>query len=294
MVFVESATSQCIKDGDPAFYVPFSSGVYEIVAGETWCETIYPTNFGFVSATCPDLDTFCVDVTDQLGWPIVFDAAPFILDAGFYTTKQICITAPCDVTVGQTNVLTAIMAYCDADLDCRPDAGDCEDPNVYGGTNYYSTTTKSFEVVASPPALYILQDTLYLVAQGQTAAYVPFAICNGDPCAPPTDFSYQITSLGVVGGGFPQGGSVLVDGGTCEDVYAVVDAGAASVCDYDELTIIAWDTATGTVYDTCVQVIHVIEPVAVPMFNSLWVTILVLAMILAAAVILRRRAASRA
>jgi hypothetical protein len=60
------------------------------------------------------------------------------------------------------------------------------------------------------------------------------------------------------------------------------------------LTIIAWDAATGTVYDTCVQVVHVVEPVPVPLFTTPVVTILVLAMILAAAVIMKRTAISKA
>ncbi|MCU0639576.1 MAG: hypothetical protein MUF59_06885, partial [Candidatus Krumholzibacteria bacterium] len=83
-------------------------------------------------------------------------------------------------------------------------------------------------------------------------------------------------------------------GGLCADVYGIVDAGDANVCDYDTLTIIAWDAATGTVYDTCVQVVHVVEPVPVPLFTTPVVTILVLAMILAAAVIMKRTAISKA
>ncbi|MDD3642125.1 MAG: hypothetical protein PHQ19_01475, partial [Candidatus Krumholzibacteria bacterium] len=91
-----------------------------------------------------------------------------------------------------------------------------------------------------------------------------------------------------------QPGQVTVDGGACLDIYGIIDAGAANVCDYDELTIIAWDNATGTVYDTCVQLIHVVTPVPVPLLTAPVVTILVLAMILAAAVIIRRAMAAGA
>ncbi|MCU0639683.1 MAG: hypothetical protein MUF59_07430, partial [Candidatus Krumholzibacteria bacterium] len=83
-------------------------------------------------------------------------------------------------------------------------------------------------------------------------------------------------------------------GGLCADVYGIVDAGDANVCDYDTLTIIAWDAATGTVYDTCVQVVHVVEPVPVPLFSLPAVIALVAAMVLAAAVIMRKRLAGNA
>ncbi|HUV35874.1 MAG TPA: hypothetical protein VMX58_02935, partial [Patescibacteria group bacterium] len=143
--------------------------------------------------------------------------------------------------------------------------------------------------------LYILQDSLYVVEKGQTAAYVPFTICNGDACADPTAYGYVITSTGHVGAGFPQGGTTPpVDGGECGDVYGVVDAGDAEICDLDTLVIIAWDALTGTVYDTCVQVIHVVEPVPVPLFTTPVLVVVALAMVCTAAIILRRRVANRA
>ena len=48
----------------------------------------------------------------------------------------------------------------------------------------------------------------------------------------------------------------------------------------------------GGIYDTCVQAIVVVEAVPVPLFTRPVVTIMVLAMILAAAVVMRRRATS--
>ena len=187
------------------------------------------------------------------------------------------------------------MAYCDNAGNPVPGSGDCLNPNVYGGVGRYSTVSMTLEVVESPPALLILQDELYFVEQGATAAYVPFSICNGDPCAPATDYGYSITSLGIIGAPLNITGSLTgILGGLCGDVYGIMDAGDALVCDYDTLTIIAWDAATGTVYDTCVQVVHVVEPVPVPLFTTPVVTILVLAMILAAAVIMKRTAISKA
>jgi hypothetical protein len=216
---------------------------------------------------------------------------------GYLWWQDVCVTAPCDANICDYDTIVAIMAYCDTNIVCAPDCGDCEDPNMYGDppAPYYSVDTLILHIVQSPPALYVLQDSIGYVDQGQTAAYIPFEICNGDPCADPTDYTYVIDSKGHIGGGFPQGGSVsAVPGGECADVYAEMNAGVADVCDYDTLTIIAWDTATGTVYDTCVQLIHVVEPEAVPLFTRPVVTILVLAMILAAAVIMRRRALSKA
>ena len=133
---------------------------------------------------------------------------------------------------------------------------------------------------------------------GQTAAYVPFTICNGDACTDPTVYDYVITCTPLVGmlcTGFPQtGSSPPIEGGECDDVYGVVDAGTANVGDKADLTIVAWDQLAGSVYDTCSQIVEVVAPIPVPLFTTPVVTILVLAMILAAAVIMRKRAASRA
>jgi len=246
------------------------------------------------------LDTFCVTADDALGWPVT-NSAPgcHILDDNvgvWYYEVDVCITVPCEATVGQTNTLTVQMAYCDVNGVCAPDCGDCEDPNVRSGpVNCYSTIAQDFEVVASPPSLFVLQDTLYYVEQGQTAAYIPFSVCNGDACAPPTDYGYLITSLGNVGSALSQTGAASgVAGGTCQDVFGIVDAGGAAVCTWDTLTIIVWDAATGTVYDTCVQAIHVVEPVPVPLFSPYGVALVVLAMIGAAAVVMRRVSSGRA
>ena len=160
------------------------------------------------------------------------------------------------------------------------------------GLNYYSSDTLYITVVAAPPALGVFQDTLTLVERGQTAAYVPFSICNQDPCSPPLTHYYTITSTGNIPYTIP-GSSVDVAGAECEDVFAVLNAGAATACTYDELTIIVW-VGDPAVYDTCVQRVHVVEPQPVPLFTVPVVTMLVLALILAAAVFMRRRAAARA
>ncbi|MBU8923057.1 MAG: hypothetical protein KOO63_14660 [Bacteroidales bacterium] len=290
----EVVAGECSMEGDPAFFVGFPGGTINVIRGESWCHDIAPTNFGFVSTTCPDDDTFCVHITDDLGWTISATpealASCFEVNAGSYFWETVCITVPCDATIGATNTLTAFMAFCDLAGVCAPDCGDCEEPNWYSGNPYYQTITQDFEVIESPPALYILQDTLYYVEQGQTAAYIPFSICNGDPCAAATDYGYSITSLGVVGTAIDQSGTAVgVPGGACDEVYGIIDAGLADVCDYDTLVIIAWDSATGSVYDTCVQVIHVVEPVPVPLFGTPVVVILVIAMILTAAIIMKKR-----
>jgi len=292
------ALASATTEGDPAFYVDFGEDTHDLIAGETFCWTVGPCNFGFVSGACTATDTFCMWATSTAGWTITADP-PLeecqIVEPGYLWWNDICITVPCEVSICDYDTLTIYMGYCDDLGVCDHTVADCEDPNIYSGNPYYSTDQVILHIVESPPALYILQDTLYFVEQGQTAAYIPFSICNGDPCAAPTVYDYTISSKGLVGGGFPQAGSTdPVTGGECLDVYAVVDAGGAAICDYDTLTIIAWDQATGIAYDTCVQVIHVIEPVPVPLFTTPVVTVLVLAMILSAAVFMRKRAASRA
>ena len=153
--------------------------------------------------------------------------------------------------------------------------------------------TLIFHVVAAPPALFVMQDSLFEITFGQTAAYVPFDVCNGDPCAPPTLYGYSITAAGVNIPGAQSGSDISVNGGECEPVYWIGDAGATPPCTYETLTIIVWTTAPPIVYDTCVQLVHVIERKSVPLFTAPVVTILVLAMILSAAVLMRRRAVSK-
>jgi C1A family cysteine protease len=295
---VPQSEAGCSKEGDPALYVDFSEDTRDVIAGETVEWTIGPANFGFVSATCTDMDTFCVSASSSSGWTISAEpplGACHDLDPGYLWWQDISIYVPCDVSICDYDTLIVGMHYCNTEALCDPDCNDlpeCEDPNWYNGNPYFSADTVILHVVESPPALYILQDSLFLVSQGQTAAYVPFALCNGDPCAPPTLVNYSITSKGWIPGnpGYPQAGSISVGGGDCENVYAVVNAGSAAICDLDTLTIIAW---IGSTYDTCVQIIHIVEAVEVPLFSAPVVTILALAMILAAAVIMRKRAAGR-
>jgi len=286
-------------EGDPALYVDLGEDTHDMIAGETYCWVIGAANFGFVSALCPDTDTFCVHAWDDKGWTVTADPPLgdcYLLDPGYLWWQEVCLTVPCDVSVCDYDTLYVQMFACDETITCRTDCPEtCEDPNWYGGDPYYSSDMVIIHIVPSPPALYILQDSLYTIEQGQTAAYVPFTICNGDACADPTQYGYMITSTGHIGAGFPQAGTTdPIDGGECSDVYGIIDAGAADVCDLDTLVIVAWDALTGTVYDTCVQIVHVVEPVPVPLFTTPVVTILAIAMILAAAVFMRRRAASKA
>lgn len=257
----------CSKEGDPGLYVDFGEEARDVFAGQTIMWTVAPTNFGFVSALCPDTDTFCVSVSSSSGWILSGDPAfgsCHILDPGYLFWQDIEILVPCDVSVCDYETLIVIQKYCNADGLCDSlctEGADCENPNWYGGNPYYSADTVILHVVEAPPSLYILQDSLYFIDEGQSHAYVPFSVCNGDPCAPPTDFSYIITNKGHVPGNpaFPQGGSIIVTGGECDEVYATVDGTSATYLAIDTLTIIAWDTPTGSVYDTCVQLIQVLE-----------------------------------
>lgn len=290
-----------VFDGDAGIYGLFYATA-DVVAGETYCDVVGPANFGFISTLCDDvIDTFCMHYYDDLGWTIVADAnGPegecWELDSGYTFDVEVCVTVPCEgSTPGTVNNVCAMMAYCDVYEVCQPDSGDCENPNDWSGDPVYNTTCVELTIVPTPPALYVLQDTLYLVEVGLTAAYVPFGICNGDPCSPPMDYGYHFWSLGYIGTALDETGTALgVGGGLCHDVYGILNAGEAEVCDYDTLTIIAWSTEGDIIYDTCVQVVHIVEPVDVPLFSTPVVTILVLAMILAAAVIMKRTAASKA
>jgi hypothetical protein len=288
-------SGEIVRDGDPCIYAGFVEATYQIMRGETYCTQFDVDNYPY--DLCGDAeDTFCMHYTDDLGWaytaPGHGDGVAFILSGGWgYHLYNLCITAACDATVGAFNTFTATMNYVDVYGECQPDSADCVDPNIYDPENiWYRTSTITFEVIDSPPALSIVQDSLFLIERGIVAAYVPFWLHNGDACVT-SIYGYSITSTGVVGDAINVIDVIEVPGGEAGQVFGIIDASLGEVCDLDVLTIIAWDE---DYYDTCVQVIHIIEPVAVPLFTTPVVTILVLAMILAAAVIMKRTAISKA
>ena len=293
---VAQAQNLCSKEGNIGWYDWFEDAldtVVYVIAGENWCyDGISVLNYDWGETPCQAADTVCVHYTSWAGWDITStpdDGACWIADYGFSYGVEVCLEVPCDAIIGDVDTLTAFLAYCDEGV-CD---STCNTPCVYQGFPF--VMAQAFEVIVSPPALYVLQDSLYLVEQGAVTAYIPFSVCNGDPCADPTTYGYEITKYGTVGGGFPQGGTAdNVPGGECLNVYGILDASGAEVCDYDSLVIMAWSVDTPIVYDTCVQLVHVVEPVPVPLFTTPVVTILVLSMILAAAVLMKKRAASRA
>lgn len=232
--------------------------------------------------------TVCIFGADEQGW--VFGEDHLICygpyeepDGACYGYWYLDITAPVDAPVGLVNNIEIRLTHCETDV-CMVDC-------------YQDAMPVAVEVITPPPPIEIFQDTLTNVDLGVNEAFIPFQLCNGDPAADPRDYDYRIRSLGLVGAAINQSGEVLnVLAGTCEYVYGIIDASAAAECDYDTLTIIGFFDATGPggIYDTCVQVIHVIQPLPVPLFTTPVVTIMVLAMVLAAAVIMRRRVASKA
>jgi hypothetical protein len=299
-IVLADAPPGCSWEGDVGMYYGFNgedAGVHyaDCYAGAALAYEFAILNYDWGTLPCEDDDTFCIYVTSAQGWALASDpdpdgihlGEPFIAQYGYAYGVLFYVTPPCDAEVCDYDTIIVGEVYTNVLGDCDPTCGDCGD---YVGFPQWDTLI--IHVVESPPAIYIAQDTLVLVDRGQEAAYVPFQICNGDPCAPPTDYDYVITSMGHVGGAINISGTAVgIPGGSCSTVYGIVDASAAFECDHDTLTIIAW---AGAAYDTCVMVIHVVEPQPVPLFTVPVVTILVLALILAAAVFMRRRAVSRA
>jgi len=302
----------CTWEGDPSFRYGFGyldglpynqpgNDFADIYPGQTLTYELgpYSAHATWLPAGCKGMDTLCFHAVSLQGWTVSGNPPMGSLFEGILPGQlwyqYVSITAPCAVSVGDKDTLIAICAYANNAGVCAPECGDCNDPNVRPADllNYYSSDTLIVTVIAAPPALGVLQDTLTLVDRGQTQAFIPFSICNQDECADPTLYGYNITSKGHVGPAINETSSTTVDGGECKDVYGIIDAGTATACDYDTLTIIVW-TPAPVVYDTCVQVIHVIEPEEVPLFTVPVVTILVLALILAGAVFMRRREVSKA
>ena len=252
----------------------------EVFAGATigWYELV-PCLDGLVT-------DICVFGTDDEGWVFGEDHLlcwPDYVADGCYGYWYLDVTAALDAPIGLINNVEIRLTHCESDV-CMVEC-------------YQDAMPVAVEVVEPPPEIEIFQDTLTAIDLGVNQAFVSFEICNGDPAADPRDYEYWITSLGYVGPALDVADEILgVAGGTCEYVYGVLDASAAAECDYDTLTIIGFFNASGPggIYDTCVQVVHVIQPLPVPLFTTPVVTIMVLAMVLAAAVIMRRRATSKA
>jgi hypothetical protein len=282
MLVPAMASAQCTVEGEIEHYgggYSWPGDTTDVFPGEILSQNL---------ATCVSIaeDTFCIWLGGSPGWTMDREGDCAHLGTGCWTFPGFPTEwqAPCSGVVGEYDTVYAIVGVCCEDY---PEEGDC--------TPFLAqdTMVQYYHYVAPPPALSILQDTLSYVDAGLSIAYVPFALCCTDPCQTP-DYGFIITSLGHVGGAVNFDDTVTVPGGGCTDVYGVMNASAAIQCDYDTLTIIAWETVEPFTYDTCVQIIHVINPEPVPLFTAPVVTILVLAMILAAAVIMRRRAVSRA
>jgi hypothetical protein len=320
-IVMAQAPAGCTWNGDPTVRIGWSGDwgggvdVGTIYEGQAlyWDMLLQNAHIlwtGTCNTTCSIPDTFCFEVTDRLGFTIsCVDPGlntPFIVTSCNYYWADVTIQTPAAPTIGAVDTIIARMVYAKGEpaATCAPECGDCADPiwrTSAGVTRpMYSADTLILTVVPIPPVLEIRQDSLTLVDRGQTQAYIPFTICNPDETADPRAYSYLITMPAGTGGRIPaisqSGTSPSVAAGGCEDVYGVIDAGTALVCDYATLTIIAWfdDPDQGLVYDTCVQIIHVVEPQEVPLFTVPVVTILVLALILAAAVFMRRREVSKA
>jgi C1A family cysteine protease len=266
----------CINDATSLSFDPtseFPTGVIEIYPGQE----LGP----FQLAICIEgTDTICVHAEDTEGWFLGGDVDECsIIADDCWEFWNVYVQAPLTAEICDYDTVRAILAVCDVNGVCTAACG-------------VDTTTLVLHVVEPPPSILVLQDSLSYVDSGVAVAFVPFAICNDQPAASPRDYDYTITSLGYVGSAIAESGTLSgVSGGECGVVYAAVDAGEASVCDYDTLTIIAWTgTAPDRIYDTCVQVIHVIEPLSVPLLSAWMIALLAVVSIAVSAVCIRRRA----
>ena len=279
-------------------YYPNGFDTVDAYAGLQLAMDVAPANH-----ILDQVDTFCIRIFGYpAGWTFSGNpalGAPVELPGGYMWWQTIYINVPCNVVVGSYNRVIVQQNYLALDLTCN-DCGDNQIPNrrpctsVDRCTNVmYREDTLFVHIIATPPALVILQDTLSFVGRGQTQAYIEFEICNQDECAPLTRHDYNIKSRGHIGPAINTTSFVNILGGECREVYGILDAGTAPACTYDTLTIIAW-AGSPAVYDTCVQRVHVVVSCCVPLFTAPVVAILVLALILAATVFMRRRAVSGA
>ncbi|MCX5752812.1 MAG: hypothetical protein NTW97_04090 [Candidatus Krumholzibacteria bacterium] len=301
----------CTWEGDPC--IRYGFGQYDklpynqpgndfatIYPGATLTYIIAPYNATpYNTVGCTALDTLCFHAVSLQGWTFACNPPMGELQelpaGGYIWYQEISITAPCDANIGDKDTIIASCAYANTAGLCAPECGDCQDPNIRPatGVKYYNADTLIVTIVAPPPGIAVYQDTLSFIGQGQPQAHVQFSVCNENECAPPTDYIYNVTSRGHVGAPINTIDTVSVPGGDCRDVYGVISASTALSCAFDTLTIIVWSAGEPVVYDTCVQVVHVISACApcIPVFTPAVAAILVLALVLVAAVFIRRRSA---
>ncbi len=296
---------ECSLEGDPVLFygwnaldgLPFNQPGPDYATtyqGGSLTRQVAPCNVPptWLPAGCKEQDTLCFHATSARGWDIACDPSmglPRVIDPSYYWYQNVTITAPCGAAPGTIDTVIAICAYTNVLGVCDASCGDCNDPNIRpsDGLLHYSSDTLIITVLDASPPPEILQDTLTLVELGQTEAYVPFAICNRDVCVPSRMVYYSIATTGHLPATIP-GGSVDLLAGSCENVYAVLDAGAAPLCTYDTLTIVAW-TGVPAAYDTCVQIIHVVEAQEVPLMTPVVVAILIAALVVVAGIFMWRR-----
>jgi hypothetical protein len=283
---------ECYKEGDPGFY---GAGPRYLTCtpGEVINYTLYAANLGFLSSTCTETDTFCVAVYETEDWDIECyppTGTHYVIPSGYSINQSISIVVPCDVGVGDTNIVIAVIAYTDVSGNCSPYCDDCEDPNWYDGAPYYSVDTLVLEVVEPSPNVFIMNDSIAYIDQGVTTAYVPFMIGNPDPCSPPRNYGYQITSMGYIGDPINMIDSIIgLSGGDFQIVYAVMDAELAVVGDTDLLSINSWALIYPSANDSSVQEVEVVEPEEVPLLSYPAFIMFVVSLLLVSGVILLKR-----
>ena len=272
-------------------YLPASSDT--LYPGETWAWEEFVMCINYQEGD-PDTAAYvCMEIEDTNGWInagyIIINEGPGVFGLpgnGCWGYFPASLTFSCDTPKNQSVTIYFIAALADTNFDCRTD---CAPTDTFALTVYVDTPPDLRELV-------VYQDSITYVDQGQTAAYIPFQICydNPDLCAEAVDVEYNIVSTGTVGPAINTLDTVTVAPGDCETVFGVIDAGAASICDYDQLTITAHVISDPSLADTCVQVIHVVEPLPVPFLTAPFIAVFVLALVLAAAVFLRKRAKATA
>lgn len=261
---IRGRTVPSLDRGDPGWYADFHQDETIASPGDVIQRTIGLANFGSLSsAGCQEDDEFCYHIDNTLGWTITCDPPPgslFSLPGGMMNYIDVDIVVPCDASLDSQNVITIYISYWE-DGECQMEQGDCENPSIFSSTEYYSQDTFIVNVIEREELMHIGDNPWgATVNEGQRPASVLFQVYNDDPCSPVADYHYIFTSMGHVGDAIYQTGTVEdVPSGEYKSVYAVLDASEAIICDRDTITMICWDAATETCYDTSETAVHVTE-----------------------------------
>ena len=296
------------QEGDPLIVRRFDPRYLWIEAGSWYgsydilVSFIFPTNApaNWFPEGCKGRDTLCFELVEYD--PLTVSCkppcgTPYILEPGYGWHQYVSLHyAPCEA-IGQWIRVIGTVAYSDTSGNCRPECGDCNNPNTdTHGRIYFSSDTLWVRVEETEDHILIDfdQDDMTLIEQGTPVAYLNFEFWNGNVCSPLRAYVYTATTKGIVGNAISQTDTIMLGEGYFRRHRVAMCASFANTCDYDTLSIEIHSLEEPVISAFASHVVHVIEPKAVPILSRHIAAVLTVLLLLAVAAFMRQRIRSAA